>query len=378
MNKLAKKGLFLIMVLSGFYFSDCHVENSLFAKNQLDETIEYFVLCYDQSVSRLMSDGSLYEYRALGDEDAPRIQIVFEGNKQYETVIDKKQGYDSYLCCGNDNYLLVFFSGKVAERVFSFYEIPDDTTQTSLLRPWTGFLGVAPIYYNGMIHANVVELLKKSKEYSIAKGEDDGSRVITCRGNAGLISFSVSLDIDHGFITKRLSFKNRIPDIGKVTEYSLVTKDFRELRGIFVPQMIEVTQAVNGGSLDTPILGQFITVDPKPRHLRYELVNTPEIISGESVFEQMRKKITDGVPVTLQDAPHIDHVWVDGKIEPKTDEVMLAIAQGDHKFIPGTDEPRFWFIALGVILIVVGFTLKGRELYKKWHSGDDKKGDKKP
>ncbi|GHT23698.1 hypothetical protein FACS189419_08000 [Planctomycetales bacterium] len=41
------------------------------------------------------------------------------------------------------------------------------------------------------------------------------------------------------------------------------------------------------------------------------------------------------------------------------------------------DEPLFWIMALGAILIIVGFTFKGIELYKKWHEDDDKKGDDK-
>jgi hypothetical protein len=87
-------------------------------------------------------------------------------------------------------------------------------------------------------------------------------------------------------------------------------------------------------------------------------------------------KILNGTPVYMEDALHIEHIWMDGKIEPRTDEVMLRIAQGDHKFIPGTDEPRFWFMVLGAILIIVGFTLKGIALYKQWHSDDNtKKGE---
>jgi hypothetical protein len=56
---------------------------------------------------------------------------------------------------------------------------------------------------------------------------------------------------------------------------------------------------------------------------------------------------------------------MDGKIVPKTDEIALAIARGDYKFIPGPNEPRFWFIALGLILIFLGGGLKLYDMIKE-------------
>ncbi|GHT14058.1 hypothetical protein FACS1894170_10700 [Planctomycetales bacterium] len=58
-------------------------------------------------------------------------------------------------------------------------------------------------------------------------------------------------------------------------------------------------------------------------------------------------------------------------LKKREKEAMLRTKTIIERQIASTDEPRFWFIALGAILIVVGFTLKGRELYKKWHSDDD-------
>ena len=60
------------------------------------------------------------------------------------------------------------------------------------------------------------------------------------------------------------------------------------------------------------------------------------------------------------DAQQIQYVWFDGKIVPRTDEVMLAIARGNHKFMPGPDSPRFWLMAVGIIMIVVAL---GKKLY---------------
>ncbi|MDR1492617.1 MAG: hypothetical protein LBT05_07840 [Planctomycetaceae bacterium] len=67
----------------------------------------------------------------------------------------------------------------------------------------------------------------------------------------------------------------------------------------------------------------------------------------------------------MQDAPQIQYVWMDGKIVVKTDEVVLAIARGGRKFIQGPDEPRFWMIALGIIMILVGGGWKLRDMLKE-------------
>ncbi|GHT27458.1 hypothetical protein FACS18942_06820 [Planctomycetales bacterium] len=76
--------------------------------------------------------------------------------------------------------------------------------------------------------------------------------------------------------------------------------------------------------------------------------------------------IKNGTPVFMQDAPQIQYIWMDGKIEPKTDELMLRIAQGDNKFIPGVSKPRFWLMAIGILFIVLGFSLKAKTLIQQW------------
>jgi len=89
---------------------------------------------------------------------------------------------------------------------------------------------------------------------------------------------------------------------------------------------------------------------------------------GDISFDTLSEKdfqfsltLPDGTPVHMQDARHIEHIWLDGKIVPKTNEAMLAIARGGHKFMPGPDEPRFWLMTIGIILILIG---GGRLAYK--------------
>jgi hypothetical protein len=75
--------------------------------------------------------------------------------------------------------------------------------------------------------------------------------------------------------------------------------------------------------------------------------------------------VPEGTPVFVEDIPQIRYVWADGKVQPATDELMMRIAQGGHKFMPGPDEPRFWLMAIGILLIVIAL---GRMAYRHYTS----------
>jgi hypothetical protein len=107
-----------------------------------------------------------------------------------------------------------------------------------------------------------------------------------------------------------------------------------------------------------------------------ETVNTPAtedklecILSNFRVNNKNDFIITDipnGTNVFMQDAPQIEYVWFDGKTEPKTNELMLRIARGGHRFMPGVYEPRFWLITAGAVLIVLGLFFKIKMILQDW------------
>jgi hypothetical protein len=83
----------------------------------------------------------------------------------------------------------------------------------------------------------------------------------------------------------------------------------------------------------------------------------------------IKTKIPNGTRVTVLDAQQIEYVWFDGVIEPKTDDLMLRIARGGHRFMPGVGEPRFWLIATGLFFIILGIALKIRAYLKQRRRG---------
>jgi hypothetical protein len=120
-----------------------------------------------------------------------------------------------------------------------------------------------------------------------------------------------------------------------------------------------LTQKIYGGKIDG------INIAPKIATMEVKLNNIKKVSSFSDSDFTFSTPIKNGTEVFMQDVPQIEYVWMDGEIVPKTDEVALAIARGGHKFIPGPQEPRFWLIALGIIMMLLGGGLKLRDMLKE-------------
>ncbi|MDR1480120.1 MAG: hypothetical protein LBJ00_14385 [Planctomycetaceae bacterium] len=143
--------------------------------------------------------------------------------------------------------------------------------------------------------------------------------------------------------------------------FDFIVQNQKKIKSVFVPNKYQF------------VMNTEIGVEDKGRKsiLRSKTISEGEV-SRVVLNPQFSDKdftitlsIPDGTPAYTQDALQIDHVWFNGKIVPKTDEIALAIARGNHKFIPGPDEPRFWFIALGLIMVFLGGGLKLWAMFKK-------------
>ncbi|MDR2706810.1 MAG: hypothetical protein LBC02_13600 [Planctomycetaceae bacterium] len=134
-------------------------------------------------------------------------------------------------------------------------------------------------------------------------------------------------------------------------------------------------------------LPQKYTIKIEGSHRWYEKnvlksIPSTETIQGEIIvtsvghsFSEKDFKITMPIPnyteVSMQDAPQIEYVWLNGEIVPLTDEIALARIRG-HGFIPGVREPRFWLITAGIILITLALGLKIKDFF---YNNKQKKDD---
>ncbi|GHT23441.1 hypothetical protein FACS189419_07380 [Planctomycetales bacterium] len=203
--------------------------------------------------------------------------------------------------------------------------------------------------------------------------EDDGKLVHT-QTKIGKFTVKMCFDATRNSAIKTIHIESSGASRGaellshktEVTEYELV-------ESVYLPKIVRIQEHFSSGEVT---IRENEVVDTPVTYDKYEYSLT-NYRANNTANDFNLLNIPNGTRVRMEDAPQIAYIWLNGKIEPKTDEVMLKIAQGDHKFIPGADEPRFWIMALGAILIIVGFTFKGIELYKKWHEDDDKKEDDK-
>jgi hypothetical protein len=173
-----------------------------------------------------------------------------------------------------------------------------------------------------------------------------------------------------------------VPDILKFMEYS--ASNFERIDGFFFPRNFSFIKKSDRSP--QPVRPGEISNNGQATLKERVSCSTSKVLNAsinkhltDKNFSFQTKKL-NGTRVLVKEVPQIEYIWVDGKIEPKTNELMLRIAQGDHKFIPGTDEPRFWFMLIGFLFLAAGCGLQGIKLYKKWHDDKkpkDKKEDKK-
>jgi hypothetical protein len=167
----------------------------------------------------------------------------------------------------------------------------------------------------------------------------------------------------------------RIADIDKpfvLRGIRYIVNRTEKYNGIYLPVDYYAEEKYNGGK--RPLRGDVITndeVEILPRTLKAN-VKLENIILLNSLSDEDFKitlNIPNYTPVLMQDAPQIDYIWLDGKIVPRTDETMLAIVRGGNKFMPGPESPRFWFLTISILLILI---CGGRLAYEHFTNKDNK------
>jgi hypothetical protein len=210
--------------------------------------------------------------------------------------------------------------------------------------------------------------------------QQDGS--IKFQGITQEYAFIVYLLPEKKYVAKELFFKRlkTTKNIGDFVSIKYVVDSFTEIDKKWFPNNYRciinypsgTTSIIlpEGAQKNSPEMKKLIdkTSQNIPERMILEKVSFSDISFPTNLTENNIKisiKIPNGTPVSMQNAPQIQYVWMDGKIVVKTDEVALAIARGGHKFIPGPDQPRFWMMALGIIMMLVGGGLKLRDMLKE-------------
>ena len=150
---------------------------------------------------------------------------------------------------------------------------------------------------------------------------------------------------------------SKISEPQKTENYLIEVLAFESFEGVVFPSKFIVSILSAGGTIGDG--DAKIQIPPTKARYEYSLTDISFNPLSEKDF-QISMSLPNGTSVHMEDVPHIQHIWFNGNIVPKTNEVMLAIARGNHKFMHGPNEPRFWLMAFGILMIVVAL---GKMLY---------------
>jgi hypothetical protein len=166
---------------------------------------------------------------------------------------------------------------------------------------------------------------------------------------------------EKNYLIKTFKYEDANIPLGGIKSYIYRVKEIQKNNDAISPKIITIQRELQGGKGKRDGLVFSIQGQKYDEEIVIDKINyKPKFHNSDFV-----SSIHDGTQIYMQDAPQIQYVWMDGKPVLKTDEVALAIARGGHKFIPEPDEPRFWMMALGIIMMLVGGGWKLRDMLKK-------------
>jgi hypothetical protein len=342
-------GLVLSLLLVGAFLV---VPDCVFAQNIIEA---------DQCIRRyegyLRSLGNIsYDFRNIVPSSSYGGTIKFNGEYCYRFVFDEdKPHFHFESICSREGFLEISFEdgltlfGYLDNSNIENYSIDDFLDVSALV----GYASINPPLNTRYIPDLLREFHPKS-----SLDRSSGTDLVLLSGARGAVSIRAWLDPARNYLLKSLEIKQTGASKSGETIAMMFSFDkFIDVSGIIVPtfheyshSMVSIKDGVQGtydGRISTVISNINIADNSKPTPYTFQT------------------KIPNGTRAVLFDAPQIQYIWLNGRIVPKTDEVMLAIARGGHKFMPGPDNPRFWMMGTAIVLILIALARMAYRLFVK-------------
>ena len=188
------------------------------------------------------------------------------------------------------------------------------------------------------------QFLREAVFEEVADERDENSVHIRGTQTTEGVTFSVLFDPHSPFLWTKIDRSFELPDSpGQIYQDTYEAFDFHKVEDIYLPSRIRTERNIvrnQNGTLISESKGH-----TEIQLSDYRLSNT------ESDFRLT--DVPDATPISVEGSPQIAYMWLDGEVVPQTDEAMLALASG-HKFMPGVGEPRFWLMAVGLMMLLIG------------------------
>jgi len=323
-------------------------QNSLLAQESIESDL--CIRRYEDYLNSLKSIS--FDFHNVAPSSGYGGTIKFNGDYCYRFVSDKDNPHFKFeSICSREGFLEISFEngmtlfGYLDNSNIENYSMDDFLDVSALV----GYTNINPPLNTRYIPDLLREFQPKS-----SLDRSNGTDLILLSGMRGAVSIKAWLDPTQNYLLRSLEIKQADASKSGDTVAMVFSFDkFIDVSGVRVPtfheyfhSMVHIKDGIQGiyeAKISTVLSNIKISENASP---------TPYLF---------QTKIPNGTKAILYDAQQIEHIWLDGKIVPKTDEAMLAIARGGHKFMPGPDSPRFWLMAIGIILILIG---GGRLAYK--------------
>jgi hypothetical protein len=282
--------------------------------------------------------------------------IDFVGKRYRKLVINDEESKNCSESILNGNVAIgvsiypdIDVDGELSTNVTSYISVPEDYWNRSLRLLYESY----PFGYfeNGPVCDSIVDTILPSRKTMFQ--DDDG---VGLRCQTDEFDIQIWFDIEKDYMAKKIHITRRStsqsPDYLSASEYEV--QSFEKVGAFWFPSTFTVRESFPGGT---------IHLDPHPGIVMEDIEREPQTLVADVTLTnvqfpdrfaeadfKIKTPVPNGTQVSMQDAMHDKYVWYKGKIVPATNEVMLIIARGDHKFTSG----RVWLIAISVILILIG------------------------
>jgi len=187
---------------------------------------------------------------------------------------------------------------------------------------------------------NLIEFFR-SPETVVSYKKIDDVEVTTLKRETKTHTIELSLAPELGWSIKQIIINYVNGDAHGITKRQFDASRFEKREGVFLPN--ELTVKRTHSNPDRELLD-----------LSWYLKDFRTKQDGDLGFGKALSEVPDHSTVTIQDALHLSPTRTieEGKIVIVMDEIALRNARG-HKFMPGPNEPRFWLLSIGIILLLV-------------------------
>jgi hypothetical protein len=378
-------GMLLVMLA---YSSSCYSEDTVTAEDALRGYEDYFESIRSISLHSRFMDRNAEKSDHFTNTLSQKWRIDFEGRRLWRTTrkiiedpkteAEKKLAstYFEALVAPDAHYgISAYVDTRTAYCVLSYLETPQDywKTDTGL-----GYL-CYPFGYlkDGREYQYIPDMVREASK-SILSEEGESSSLIVVAAKTAEYEFDISLDPSKGWFAERIEFTRTAPaEDAARPEYCLYTVEHSSNHGgVWLPDLYrcEISKEAGKHKLggDVRVVdGKFIIVTgdseigtdyierPKSTLIAEVTISDIELGSLSDSDFQLETTIPNGMEVSMQDARRLNFVWRDGEVVSLADELE---ALRDSEFLGGPGSPRFWAVALGVVLIalILYFAVRGR------------------